>query len=134
MLKPFLLYRMYHGCAMSPAVQHASIAAWNDEAHVRTNRALCREKFAAVVPILAAVMPVGGPDASFYLWARVPGGNDEAFARELYVATHVTVLPGSYLAREAHGLNPGRGYVRIALVPELADCLEAARRIVGFCR
>jgi N-succinyldiaminopimelate aminotransferase len=134
LLKAFLLYRMYHGCAMSPAVQHASIAAWNDETHVRANRALYREKFAAVVPILAAVMPVREPDASFYLWARVPGGNDETFARELYAATHVTVLPGSYLAREAHGLNPGRGYVRIALVPELADCVEAARRIVSFCR
>jgi N-succinyldiaminopimelate aminotransferase len=133
LLKQFLLYRTYHGSAMGPAVQHASIAAWNDEAHVRANRALYREKFAAVVPMLASVMDAPKPDAAFYLWARVPGGDDEAFVRELFAATHVTVLPGSYLGREAHGVNPGRGYVRIALVPELAVCIEAARRIVGFC-
>jgi N-succinyldiaminopimelate aminotransferase len=137
LLKPFLLYRTYHGSAMSLAVQHASIAAWNDEGHVRANRVLYREKFAAVVPMLAPALDAPQPDGGFYLWARVPpgrmGGDDEAFARELYAATHVTVLPGSYLAREAHGVNPGRGYVRIALVPGLADCLEAAGRIVRFC-
>jgi N-succinyldiaminopimelate aminotransferase len=134
LLEPFLLYRTYHGSAMSPPVQHASIAAWNDEAHVRANRALYREKFAAIVPMLAPAMPASEPDAGFYLWARVPGGDDEAFARDLFAATAVTVLPGSYLAREAHGVNPGRGYVRIALVPELAECVEAARRIAAFCQ
>ena len=84
--------------------------------------------------MLAPVLEAPTPDAGFYLWARVPGGDDERFARELFAATHVTVLPGQYLAREAHGLNPGRGYVRIALVPELDECLEAAGRIVDFCR
>jgi N-succinyldiaminopimelate aminotransferase len=132
LIKPFLLYRTYHGSAMNPAVQHASIAAWRDEAHVRDNRARYREKFAAVVPALARVMDASGPDAGFYLWARVPGGDDARFARELYAARNVSVLPGSYLARDAHGVNPGRGYVRVALVPELADCLEAAQRIVRF--
>jgi N-succinyldiaminopimelate aminotransferase len=133
LLERFLLYRTYHGCAMGPAVQHASIAAWSDEGHVRDNRARYRDKFAAVGPMLRQALTIHQPDASFYFWAGVPGGDDEAFARELYRATHVTVLPGRYLAREAHGENPGSGYVRIALVPPIADCVEAARRIVEFC-
>jgi N-succinyldiaminopimelate aminotransferase len=133
LLRSFLLYRTYHGSAMSLAVQRASIAAWCDEAHVSENRARYREKFNAVTPVLAAVMPTREPDAGFYLWAKVPGGDDARFVRDLYAATHVTLLPGEYLGREAHGVNPGRGYVRIALVPELAECLEAARRIVDFC-
>jgi len=134
LLEQFLLYRTYHGCAMNPAVQHASIAAWNDEAHVRDNRVRYRDKFAAVVPILEPAVKAHAPDASFYLWAMVPGGDDERFARELFAATHVTVLPGRYLARDAHGENPGSGYVRIALVPPTADCVEAAGRIMEFCR
>ena len=134
LLERFLLYRTYHGGAMSPAVQHASIAAWSDETHVRDNRARYREKFAAVVPMLESVLETRQPDASFYLWAGVPGGDDTAFTRDLFAATYVSVLPGQYLAREAHGMNPGQGYVRIALVPDLGDCVEAARRIVDFCR
>ena len=134
LLERFLLYRTYHGCAMGPAVQHASIAAWNDEAHVRDNRARYREKFAAVGPMLERVLTIHEPDASFYFWAGVPGGDDEAFARDLYRDTGVTVLPGRYLAREAHGLNPGCGYVRMALVAGLSDCVEGARRIADFCR
>lgn len=143
LLRSFLLYRTYHGCAMSVAVQHASIAAWNDEVHVRENRTRYREKFAALVPKLAPVMPVASPDAGFYLWAPVPrrwggrdhpDGDDAAFARDLFRATHVTVLPGQYLAREAHGRNPGHGYVRIALVTSLEECLTAADRILEFCR
>ena len=134
LLQQFLLYRTYHGCAMSLAVQHASMAAWNDEAHVAENRRQYREKFATLVPMLQPVMHAPRPDAGFYLWARVPGGDDEAFARDLFAATHVTVLPGQYLARDAHGTNPGRGYVRMALVPELSLCVEAARRIVAFCQ
>ena len=133
-LRRFLLYRTYHGCAMSQMVQEASIAAWQDEAHVQVNRAKYRAAFAAVLPILAPVMDVAAPDAAFYLWARVPGGDDEAFARDLFAATHVTVLPGQYLAREAHGVNPGRGYVRMALVAEAERCAEAAERIARFCR
>jgi N-succinyldiaminopimelate aminotransferase len=143
LVRQFLLYRTYHGCAMSLAVQHASIAAWADEAHVRANRVKYREKFAAVVPLLQPVMDVRRPDAGFYLWAGVvPSGNgrgagagdDERFAKELFAATHVTVLPGQYLARAAHGVNPGQGYVRIALVPDTAECVEAAERIAAFCR
>ena len=134
LLKRFLLYRTYHGCAMSLPVQHASIAAWGDEAHVVDNRAQYRSKFDALVPMLEPVLGIKKPDASFYLWAAVPGGDDEAFARRLFAATHVTVLPGRYLARDAHGDNPGAGYVRIALVPAIEDCVEAARRIVEFCR
>jgi N-succinyldiaminopimelate aminotransferase len=133
LLKPFLLYRTYHGCAMSLPVQHASIAAWGDESHVRDNRAQYRAKFDAVVPMLEGALDVRRPDASFYLWAGVPGGDDEAFTRELFARTHVTVLPGRYLARDAHGNNPGAGYVRIALVPGIEDCVEAARRVVEFC-
>jgi len=134
LLKQFLLYRTYHGCAMSLPVQHASIAAWGDESHVRDNRAQYRAKFEAVVPMLEAVLDIRRPDASFYLWAGVPGGDDEAFARGLFERMHVTVLPGRYLARDAHGENPGAGYVRIALVPGIEDCVEAARRIVELCR
>jgi N-succinyldiaminopimelate aminotransferase len=134
LLKRFLLYRTYHGSAMSLPVQHASIAAWGDESHVRENRARYREKFATLVPMLAPVMDAPRPDAGFYLWARVPGGDDLAFARDLFAATHVSVLPGQYLARDAHGVNPGHGYVRMALVPEIDHCVEAARRIVEFCR
>lgn len=134
LLRRFLLYRTYHGCAMSPAVQHASIAAWSDEASVRENRERYREKFATLVPMLQPVLDVREPDAGFYLWARVPGDDDERFAKDLFEATHVTVLPGRYLSREAHGVNPGRGYVRMALVADMRDCLEGARRIVDFCR
>lgn len=136
-LKDFLLYRTYHGCAMSGVVQAASIAAWNDEAHVVENRNLYRTKFAQVTPVLADVMDVKLPDASFYLWAGVPAvwnHSDTDFARELYAAEHVTVLPGSYIAREAHGFNPGQGRVRMALVAETAECLEAAHRIARFIR
>ena len=136
-LKDFLLYRTYHGCAMSGVVQAASIAAWNDEAHVIENRNLYRTKFAQVTPVLAEVMDVKLPDASFYLWAGVPkawNNSDTDFARELYAAEHVTVLPGSYIAREAHGFNPGQGRVRMALVAETAECLEAAHRIARFIR
>ena len=117
---------------MGLATQHASIAAWSDEAHVRDNRSRYREKFAAVGPMLKAALTMTEPGASFYYWAGVPGGDEEAFARELYRTQHVTVLPGRYLAREAHGENPGSGYVRIALVPPMTDCVDAARRIVEF--
>ena len=133
LLRQFLLYRTYHGCAMSLSVQHASMAAWGDEAHVAENRRLYRQKFDALVPMLQGVMHAPRPEAGFYLWARVPGGDDEVFAKGLFDATHVTVLPGQYLARDAHGINPGRGFVRMALVPDLADCIEAAQRIVAFC-
>jgi N-succinyldiaminopimelate aminotransferase len=133
-LKQFLLYRTYHGCAMSGMVQAASIAAWNDEAHVIANRDLYRKKFAEVTPMLAEVLEVRLPDAGFYLWAAVPGGNDEAFARELLAEYNVTVLPGSYLARTVGGSNPGAGRIRMALVAETEECAEAARRIVAFVK
>jgi N-succinyldiaminopimelate aminotransferase len=131
-MKSFLLYRTYHGSAMSPAVQAASVAAWSDEAHVAENRRQYAAKFAAVMPVLKDVLSFDAPDAAFYLWARVPGGDDAAFARGLYEKQHVTVLPGSYLARDAAGTNPGRGFVRIALVDGLDACVEAARRIATF--
>jgi len=130
--KKFLLYRTYHGSAMNPAVQAASIAAWNDEAHVIENRRQYAEKFAAVMPLLKDVLAFDTPDAAFYLWARVPGGDDTSFARGLYETQHVTVLPGSYLARDAANVNPGKGFVRIALVDSLEACVEAARRMAAF--
>ncbi len=140
-IKAFTLYRTYHGCAMSPVVQTASALAWGHEAHVVDNRAQYRAKFAAVTPLLGRVMDVRLPDASFYLWAGVPASfaqpgsglsADELFARDLYAQYNVTVLPGSYLAREANGTNPGAGRVRMALVAETAECVEAAERIVSF--
>lgn len=131
-LKQFLLYRTYHGSAMSPPVQAASIAAWNDEAHVVENRRQYAEKFAAVMPLLRGHLDFEVPDAAFYLWARVPGDDDAQFTRELYRTGHVTVLPGSYLARDAAGVNPGRGYVRIALVENLDACVATAHRIVAL--
>ena len=139
-LKQFLLYRTYHGSAMSGMVQAASIAAWDDEAHVVANREQYRQKFAAVTPLLEAVMDVRLPDAGFYLWAAVPGGDDVAFAKDMLAQYNVTVLPGSYLAREGHGIgetqgfNPGAGRIRMALVAETAECLEAAQRIVAFIK
>jgi len=136
-IKDFLLYRTYHGCAMSGAVQAASIAAWNDEAHVVKNRNMYRTKFAQVTPVLAEVMDVKLPDASFYLWAGVPDAwrnSDTDFACELYAAEHVTVLPGSYIGRTANGQNPGQGRIRMALVAETEECLEAAHRIARFVR
>jgi N-succinyldiaminopimelate aminotransferase len=135
LIKPFLLYRTYHGSAMSPVVQAASSAAWADETHVQDNRAKYRDKFAQVTPLLAAVMDVALPDAGFYLWASVPAafkGDDEAFSSELFAAYNVVVLPGSYLARSAQGANPGQGRIRMALVAETAECVEAAQRIVQF--
>jgi len=131
LLKAFLLYRTYHGSAMSPVVQAASIAAWNDEAHVLANRALYRDKFEQVTPLLQGVLDVALPDAGFYLWAQVPGGDDIACARELLAQYNVQVLPGSLLARQAHGYNPGAGRIRLALVAPLEDCVEAAQRIVS---
>jgi len=130
-LQGFLLYRTYHGSAMNPAVQAASVAAWTDEAHVEANRALYREKFEAVTRILGEVTQVAMPQAAFYLWLRTPG-EDTEFARALYETYNVTVLPGSFLAREARGVNPGRGFVRVALVPEPAQCIEAAQRLAQF--
>lgn len=138
LLKSFLLYRTYHGSAMSPVVQQASIAAWNDEAHVAANREQYRRKFAQVTPVLAGVLDVALPDAGFYLWASVggvkEGMDDIVFAQELLAQYNVSVLPGSLLARQAHGVNPGANRIRLALVAEAAECLEAAERIAAFTR
>ena len=130
-IEKFALYRTYHGCAMSPVVQAASIAAWNDEAHVIENRRLYAEKFKTVTPMLSGVLQVEMPDAAFYLWAKIKekSVSDTEFALKLYRDFNVTVLPGSYLAREAHGINPGEGFIRLALVANLDECVEAANRI-----
>ena len=136
-MKKFLLYRTYQGGAMSPVIQAASIAAWNDERHVEENRAKYIEKFNAVTPLLQEVLEVALPDAGFYLWAKVDkiaAISDTEYARRLYAEYNVTVLPGSYLAREAHGGNPGRQRIRMALVAEVDECMEAARRIVAFTK
>jgi N-succinyldiaminopimelate aminotransferase len=135
-LKDFLLYRTYHGASLSTVFQTASIAAWQDETHVRDNRAKYLQKFTTVTPMLAEVLDVRLPDAAFYLWANVArtGLSDTEFAARLYADYNVTVLPGSFLARTAHGTNPGEGFVRIALVADVDECVEGARRIVEFCR
>jgi len=132
-IEKFALYRTYHGSAMNPAIQAASIAAWNDETHVVENRRLYAEKFAKVVEILKPVLPVTMPDAGFYLWIRTPIA-DTAFAQGLYRDYNVTVLPGSYLARSADGVNPGENFVRLALVASTEETVEAAQRIAEFSR
>ena len=131
LLKPYLLYRTYHGCAMPVPTQLASIAAWNDDAHAAANRALYREKFARVLPILAPVLDVAEPDGGFYLWPDVQR-DDEAFTRELFARQNLTILPGSYLARDTPAGNPGRRRVRISLVAPLDECVSAAQRIRTF--
>ena len=130
-LKQFLLYRTYHGCAMSPATQIASIAAWQHETHVMNNRVLYREKFKAVIDKLSSKLSVNQPEGTFYLWLNTPMG-DEKFAKALFQQQHITVVPGSYLSRVAHGVNPGQNYVRVALVAALEECVMAAERIVEF--
>ncbi len=132
-LEKFLLYRTYHGCAMSPPIHAASTAAWQEEEHVVENRRLYSEKFDAVIRILGKVLPARMPEAAFYLWLQTPIPDTE-FAQQLYARYNVLVLPGSFLAREANGMNPGKDYVRIALVANLAECLEAAGRIVEFVK
>lgn len=136
-MKQFALYRTYHGSAMSLVVQAASKAAWSDEEHVVANRALYRDKFMQVTPLLAQVLEVALPDAGFYLWAKIPAKlklDDAAFAKALLAQYNVTVLPGSYLAREAQGVNPGDSYIRMALVASTDECVEAAQRIVQFVK
>ena len=133
-IEKFALYRTYHGCAMNPAVQAASMTAWNDETHVIENRKLYAEKFSVITPLLSGVLEVKKPDAAFYLWAKIKPSNghqlsDTEFALTLYREFNVTVLPGSYLAREAHGINPGENFVRLALVANLDECVDAANRI-----
>ena len=130
-IKKFLLYRTYHGCAMPPAHQIASITAWDDETHVVNNRELYREKFDAVLDILAPVCDAHKPDAGFYIWLNTPI-NDEDFAQQLYDRYNVTVLPGSYLSRKANDINPGEDHVRMALVAPVEECIDAANRIRQF--
>ncbi|HFA6022267.1 TPA: succinyldiaminopimelate transaminase [Neisseria gonorrhoeae] len=134
LLKNFLLYRTYHGSAMSIPVQRASIAAWNDEQHVIDNRRMYQEKFERVIPILQQVFDVKLPDASFYIWLKVPNGDDLAFARNLWQKAAIQVLPGRFLARDTEQGNPGEGYVRIALVADVATCVKAAETIVSLYR
>lgn len=131
LISQFHLYRTYHGCAMPPAAQMASLAAWQDERHVQDNRRLYREKFDAVLEILKPVSTAARPAGGFYLWLQTPQ-DDQTFVRELYARYNVTLLPGSYLSRSAHGGNPGAGYVRIALAPGLDECIEAAKRLREF--
>lgn len=134
LLKNFLLYRTYHGSAMSIPVQRASIAAWNDEEHVIANRRLYQEKFDRVIPILQQVFDVKLPDASFYIWLKVPDGDDLAFAKNLWQKAAIQVLPGRFLARDTEWGNPGEGYVRIALVADVDSCVKAAETIVSLYR
>ena len=132
-IEKFALYRTYHGSAMNPAIQEASIAAWNDEEHVMENRRLSAEKFSRVAEILKDVMPISMPDAGFYFWARTPVP-DTAFALDLYRDYNVTVLPGSFLARSSQGVHPGENFVRLALVASVDETLEAATRIARYCK
>ncbi len=133
LISGYLKYRTYHGCAMPVPSQLASIDAWNDERHVEANRKAYKEKFDKVIPILKQTFDVIKPDAAFFLWLPVPI-DEETFTRELFAKQNVTVLPGSYLARDSKGQNPGKNFVRIALVAELDECIEAANRLVEFAQ
>jgi N-succinyldiaminopimelate aminotransferase len=133
LLRKFLLYRTYHGSAMSLAVQHASIAAWSDEAHVQENRRLYAEKFRAVLPLIGSPLQADMPDGGFYVWLRTPI-DDAEFVRRLYAEQNVLGLPGSYLARDVNGENPGKKRVRLALVASRDECVEAVNRITQFAR
>jgi N-succinyldiaminopimelate aminotransferase len=133
LLRKFLLYRTYHGSAMSLSVQHASIAAWNDERHVQENRRMYADKFDAVLPLLSGVFRIEQPGGGFYLWMRTPI-DDAEFVRRLQHEYNVLALPGSYLARDAEGGNPGRNHVRMALVAPLAECVEGIERTMQFAR
>ncbi|MFZ5579433.1 MAG: succinyldiaminopimelate transaminase [Pseudomonadota bacterium] len=132
-LKGYHLYRTYHGCTLPPPTQAASAAAWSDEAHVEKNRDLYLQKFTQVIEILDGALDASMPEGAFYLWAKTPISDTE-FARRLFAEQNITVLPGSYLSREVDGINPGAGYVRMALVAEMDECLEAAERIKTFCQ
>ncbi len=134
LLKNFLLYRTYHGSAMSIPVQRASVAAWNDEEHVIANRRLYQEKFDRVIPILQQAFDVKLPDASFYIWLKVPDGDDLSFTKNLWQKAAIQVLPGRFLARDTEWGNPGEGYVRIALVADVDSCVKAAETIVSLYR
>ena len=131
LIEYFFRYRTYHGCALSLPVQQASIAAWSDENHVIENRALYREKFDAVSAILNGILNFNVPSAGFYLWPQTRV-DDAIFARDLYTQENVTVLPGSFLSRKTEMGNPGANRIRLALVPNLSDCVEAAERIKRF--
>ena len=133
-IKKFFLYRTYHGSAMPVTTQHASIACWNDEQHVYANRVSYREKYQAFIEILDPVLDIYAPPASFYIWLKVPCGDDEKFASKLYEEQHITVLPGSYLSRTTGQANPGLGFVRIALVAPIEECIEAAQRIRTYLK
>ena len=134
LIAAFLKYRTYHGSAMSPTIQQASIAAWQDETHVAANRASYDAKYAAVVPLLQAFLPVKRPPAGFYLWIEVPDGDDVQFSVDLYRQYNVRVLPGSLLGRDTPEGNPGAGRIRLALVAPLEQCIEAAERLCAFCQ
>jgi N-succinyldiaminopimelate aminotransferase len=131
LLAGYFQYRTYHGCPMPLPTQYASIAAWQDETHVIENRMLYREKFSVFVTILSEVCTITQPPASFYIWLKTPISDTE-FAQQLFAQQNITVLPGSYLSREAHGINPGENHVRIALVASVEECTEAALRIKHF--
>ncbi len=133
-IQKFLLYRTYHGSAMPVTTQHASIACWKDESHVKENRAAYREKYKAFIDILSPVLDITAPPASFYIWLKVPCGDDEKFAAKLFEDQHITVLPGSYLSRTTGQANPGAGYARIALVAPLEECIDAANRIRTYLK
>ena len=133
-IQKFLLYRTYHGSAMPITTQHASIACWKDEQHVKENRVAYREKYKAFIDILSPVLDIKAPPASFYIWLKVPCGDDEKFAAKLFEDQNITVLPGSYLSRKTGQANPGLGYARIALVAPLEECIEAAKRIRTYLK
>lgn len=131
LMRPFLQYRIYHGCAMPVPTQLASAVAWQDDAHVAVNRALYQEKFARVLPVLQPVLNVVQPDGGFYLWPDI-AGDDVGFTQKLHATQNLTILPGSFMAREHGGLNPGRGRVRISLVAGVDECVAGAERIRAF--
>ncbi len=118
-LKDYMVYRTYVGCASPLPLQHAAAVAWADQAHV----AVFRDKYKKNFEVAKEVLNVDAPEATFYIWLKV--GDEIAFTIKLYKEYNLKVIPGSYLGREGEG----QGYVRLALVYEADKTKEALQRI-----
>ena len=123
-LQEYMKYRTYVGCASPLPLQRAAAAAWSEESHVATSREIYKKNFLLAKEIL----DIEVPEATFYIWLKVE--NALAFTQNLYKNYNIKVLPGEFLAREdENGVNPGKDYIRIALVESEENTKQALQRI-----